>query len=165
MRGYDPAGFEALFTATITAAAALTGLLFVAISINLNKIVKEEKVLATRAAETLAMLLVVVVTSAFTLIPQSIRLMGAEILILVVPMLAVTTARQVIQRRQKPTDPLYWTISRAVSVGLTTIPGTIAGFSLALHAGGGFYWLAATALLGIVGAVYNTWILLIEIIR
>ena len=106
-----------------------------------------------------------VVTSAFPLIPQSTRLMGVEILILVVPMLTVTATRQVIQRRQNRDDPLYWTISRAVSIGLATVAGTVAGFSLALHAGGGFYWLAATALLGIVGGVYNTWILLIEIIR
>ena len=39
------------------AAAALTGLLFVAISINLDKIVKDEKTLSTRAAEALATLL------------------------------------------------------------------------------------------------------------
>jgi hypothetical protein len=31
--------------------------------------------------------------------------------------------------------------------------------------GGGLYWLAPTALLGIVGAVYNAWVLLVEIVR
>jgi hypothetical protein len=31
--------------------------------------------------------------------------------------------------------------------------------------GGGLYWLAPTALLGIVGAVYNVWVLLAEIVR
>jgi hypothetical protein len=30
---------------------------------------------------------------------------------------------------------------------------------------GGLYWLAATGLLGIVGAVYGAWVLLIEISR
>ena len=34
-----------------------------------------------------------------------------------------------------------------------------------MHWGGGLYWLAATGLLGIVGAVYGAWVLLIEIIR
>ena len=43
--------------------------------------------------------------------------------------------------------------------------GTVAGFSLALHGGGGFYWLAPAALLGTVGAVYNAWVLLVEILR
>jgi len=165
MRGYDPAAFEALFTATIAASAALTGLLFVAISINLKLIVEDQKVLATRAAETLAMMLLVVVASAITLIPQNTRLMGVEILVLVLPVLVVTVTRQIVQRRQNPADPLYWTVSRATSIAATTVPGTIAGFSLAFHAGGGFYWLAAAALLGIVGGVYNTWVLLIEVIR
>src|ERR1700744_976192 len=111
MRGYDPAAFEALFTATIAASAALTGLLFVAISINLKLIVEERNVLATRAAETLATMLLVVVASAITLIPQNTRLMGVEILVVVLPVLLATVARQPVQRRQNPADPLYWTIS------------------------------------------------------
>jgi hypothetical protein len=165
MRGYDPAGFQAFFTAIIAAAAALTGLLFVAISINLDRIVKGQKSLSTRAAEALATLLLVVVTSAVALIPQNTRLMGVEILALAVPMLALTVSQQVIQRRHSSSDPLYWTVSRAVSIAIGTIPCSIAGLSLVLHAGGGFYWLAATGLLGILGAVYNAWVLLIEIIR
>ncbi len=48
---------------------------------------------------------------------------------------------------------------------VATVPGTLAGLSLAMHWGGGLYWLAATGLLGIVGAVYGAWVLLIEIIR
>ncbi len=31
--------------------------------------------------------------------------------------------------------------------------------------GGGFYWLVATTLLGIAGAVYSAWVLLVEILR
>jgi hypothetical protein len=31
--------------------------------------------------------------------------------------------------------------------------------------GGGFYWLAPAALLGIIGAVYHAWVLLVEILR
>ena len=46
-----------------------------------------------------------------------------------------------------------------------TVPATWAGSALAAHGGGGLYWLAAAALAGIVGAVLNAWVLLIEIIR
>jgi len=45
------------------------------------------------------------------------------------------------------------------------VPGIIAGLSLAAHWGGGFYWLVPTTLLGIAGAVYSGWVLLVEIIR
>jgi hypothetical protein len=51
------------------------------------------------------------------------------------------------------------------STALATVPCTLAGLSLTLHWGGGLYWLVPTALLGIVGAVYNAWVLLVEIVR
>ena len=104
MRGYDPADWEPFFAALIAAAAALTGLLFVAVSINLDKILKRAEFLPARSAETMATLLFVVVS-------------------------------------------------------------TLAGLSLAGHWGGGVYWLAASALLGIVGASYSAWVLLVEIVR
>jgi len=165
MRGYDLAAWEPFFSAMIAAAAALTGLLFVAVSINLDRIVKGGKFLPARAAETVAMLLLVVAISALTLVPQGIRLVGLEILIIVVPMLVVTVRNQLAQRRRNPNDPLLWTISRMASTGLPAIACTIAGLSLAVGWGGGLYWLAPTALLGIVGAVYNAWVLLVEIVR
>ena len=165
MRGYDLAAWEPFFSAMIAAAAALTGLLFVAVSINLDRILKGGKFLPARAAETLATLLLVVAISALTLVPQGTRLVGLEILIIVVPMLVVTVRNQLAQRRRNPNDPLLWTISRMASTGLAAIPCTIAGLSLAVGWGGGLYWLAPTALLGIVGAVYNAWVLLVEIVR
>lgn len=165
MRGYDPAEWDSFFVAVIGAAAALTGLLFVAISINLDKIVKGPGFLPARAAETLACLLLVVIGSALALVPQSVRLLGLEILILVVPLLVVTVVKQLSHRRRNPADPLLWSVSRMACTAVATVPGTLAGLSLAVHWGGGFYWLAATGLLGIVGAVYGAWVLLIEIVR
>ena len=141
MRGYDPAAWEPFFVALISAAAALTGLLFVAVSINLDKIVKGPGFLPTRAAETLASLVLVLIGSALALVPQSVRLLGLEILILVVPMLVVTLSKQLSHRRQNPTDPLLWSVSRMACTAVATVPGTLAGLSLAVHWGGGFYWL------------------------
>lgn len=165
MHGYDPADWQSFFVAVISAAAALTGLLFVAVSINLDKIVGGAGFLPARAAETLASLLLIVVSSALVLVPQNLRLLGLEILVIVVPMLVVTMRMQVSHRRRNPSDPLLWSISRIACTAAATVPGTLAGLSLAVHWGGGLYWLAATALLGIVGAVYGAWVLLIEIVR
>ena len=55
--------------------------------------------------------------------------------------------------RQNRAGPLLWTVSRMAGTAAATVPCTVAGFSLALHGGGGFYWLAPAALLGTVGAV------------
>ena len=99
MRGYDPADWVPFFTAVIAAAASLTGLLFVAVSINLDKIIKGGKSLPARAAETLATLVLVVISSALTLIPQDTRLLGLEIVLVVLPMLVITVRIQAIGGR------------------------------------------------------------------
>jgi hypothetical protein len=93
------------------------------------------------------------------------RLLGLEILIVVVPMLVITVRSQLTHRRQNRDDPLLWTVSRMAGTAAATVPCTVAGVSLALHGGGGFYWLAPAALLGTVGAVYNAWVLRVEIVR
>jgi hypothetical protein len=153
MLGYAPDAFTAFFTAMIAAAAALTGLLFVAVSINFERLLKGSKYLLARAAETIATLLLVVVSAALPLIPQNVRLIGLEIVIIVVPMITITVRSQLRQWRQNREDPLLWTISRVTCTAAATVPCTVAGFSLALHAGGGLYWLVPAALLGIAGAV------------
>ncbi len=167
MHSFSPADWQSFFTAVTSAAAALTGLLFVAVSINLNNIVlnKGPSMLPARAAETLASLLFVVISSALTLVPQNVRLIGLEILVIVVPLLIITLRLQLKFRREHRDTPLLWSATRMTSSAAATVPGTLAGLSLLVHWGGGFYWLVPTALLGIVGAMYGAWVLLVEIIR
>jgi hypothetical protein len=165
MHGYDPTAWAGYFTAVTGAAAALAGLLFVAVSINLQNIIKGATMLPARAAETLAMLLFVVVTSALALVPQDVELLGAEIIVIVLPLAAVTLRNQVSYRRQNLDAPLLWSVSRMTASGAALVPGLLAGISLAAHWGGGLYWLVPAGLLGITGAVSSAWVLLVEIVR
>jgi modulator of FtsH protease len=157
------------FGAIVTAAAALTGLLFVAVSINLSKILDQDDEgsgsLPGRAGETLGMLLVIVIGGALTLIPEPTRLLGAELLVAAGVLLAATLYSQLGWRLRHPGQPLWWTMSRMSCTGVASVPATLAGASLAAHWGGGLYWLAAAALLGTGGAILNAWVLLVEIIR
>ena len=165
MHGYDPAAWAVFFASVTGAAAALTGLLFVAMSINLSNILSGPAMLAARAAETLVVLVFVVISSALSLIPQDVRVLGVEILVLAVPLTVITARDQLKFQRQNPDSPLMWSVSRVASSSAALVPGMIAGVSLIAHWGGGLYWLAATALLGIAGAVYSAWVLLVEIVR
>ena len=165
MHGNDPVTLTAFFTAVTGAAAALVGLLFVAVSINLDNILKSTSMLTARAAETLAILLFVLSSSALALVPQDIELLGAEILVIAVPLTVITVRNQLKFQRQSTDSPLLWSVSRATASAVALVPGLIAGVCLAAHWSGGFYWLVPTALLGIAGAVYSAWVLLVEIVR
>jgi hypothetical protein len=107
----------------------------------------------------------VVLAAALALVPQALWLLGTEILLIVVPLAAVTLRNQLNYRRQHPDHPLSWSVSRMTASGITLVPGLLGGISLAAHWGGGLYWLVPTTLLGISGAVYGAWVLLVEIMR
>src|SRR5690242_16811419 len=80
MTAYDASAWTDLFVASAGASAALTGLLFVAVSINLDRILSLEGA-ADRALATLLLLLLAVVVSLVGLIPgQSAGALGAEVL-------------------------------------------------------------------------------------
>jgi len=165
VHSYSNAGWEYFFAAMVGATAALTGLLFVAVSINLDRILQGHRFLPARAAETLVSLVFVLYASALALVPQNTRLLGLEILVVVLPIIALSARSQLAHRKERPRDPFLWFASRLSAIAIGTIPGLIAGISLLVRWGGGIYWLVPTAILGIAGAVYSAWVLLVEIVR
>src|ERR1700753_1101544 len=79
---YATAGWENFFVAEAGASAALLGLLFVAVSINLPKVLQLAS-LPGRAGESLTVLVNVLVGATVGLVPgQSPQLLGAEIVVL-----------------------------------------------------------------------------------
>jgi hypothetical protein len=110
-------------------------------------------------------LVFVLSASALALVPQNTRLLGLEIVVVVVPILALSARSHLAHRKERPRDPFLWFASRLGAIAIGTIPGLIAGISLLVRWGGGIYWLVPTAILGIAGAVYSAWVLLVEIAR
>jgi hypothetical protein len=154
------------FLGELGAAAALAGLLFVAVSVNQARILQLGR-MADRALEALVMLLLVLVISSVTLIPgQSFREVGIEILILG----AVTLAAMVPLQRSymRDLDPSYRRpTSRIVrinrlAVGLITLAGIVITWR---GDDRGLYLLPPGILLSFLAAMVNTWVLLIEINR
>ncbi len=164
MYAYQPSEWTDLFVAVAGASAALAGLLFVAVSINLERIIGEAG-LPDRALETVLMLIAVLVVSIAALIPgQSAGVLGLELLVGGIA-LAFAVVRLPLIREGDGPPPRAWLATRWAIRILAVAPLILGGASLMTSDGGGLYWVVAGVVFAIVGAVANAWVLLVEILR
>lgn len=164
MAAFDISHWKDLFVASAGASAALAGLVFVAVSINIERILKFEG-LPERALQTVLLLLSVVLVSIIGLIPgQGHVAIGAELLGEALVFGAVIA--MLLKRSLPPrSSPHSWRLSRQLVMAAGTVPLIIGGASILAQAGGGLYWTAAGMILAIAGAVANAWVLMVEILR
>jgi hypothetical protein len=160
---YDVSEWSELFVATAGAAAALAGLVFVAVSINIDRILKLPGI-PERALEAVATLIVVVVVSIAGLIPgQSTVALGIELLV-IAAVYASLVARLRLRAPAKD-EPFLRVMSRATVRGFAVIPLLVGAVTLLAEAGGGLYWIAGGLATATVASVANAWVLLVEILR
>lgn len=161
---YDPSEWSDLYVAAAGASAALAGLLFVAVSINLDRIL-EFPGLPERALETLALLLGVLVVCIVGLIPgQGNVALGVELLAVSLALAALVFRLPTAYTGPEEVPPAYlW--SRWIVRLTATVPFVVGGVSVIAEGGGGLYWVVAGIVFAVVGAVANAWVLLVEILR
>ena len=158
------------FLAEAGAAGVLTGLVFVGVSINLEKIVADPRSgLAGRAAEALILLVAVLITSSLLLVPgQGGDLVGLEVLAVGGVAWAWTLTIQLLHLRNwRAMGPALRRIfvSRVALVQAATLPFLAAGVAILGWGTGGLYLLAAGMLLSVIVALSEAWVLLVEINR
>lgn len=162
---YDPGPWNDFGVAAAGSSAALAGLVFVAVSINLDRILAYPW-LPDRVAETVVLLVAVLVESLLLLAPgQSRTALGLEVLTIGAAAWAAVTAVHVRLRRHRAHTTPVQRRFRIVAGQLASLPALIAAVSLLLAAGGGLYWLFAGIALSVLAAVFNAWVLLIEVVR
>jgi len=164
MFAYDPSEWSNLFVATAGASAALAGLVFVAVSINIQRIL-EFPGLPERALETILLLMAVLLVSIVGLVPgQSDAALGIELLAIGL-VIGGSIVRLPVTRSDLADEPRVRLWSRWAVRLAAMGPLLVAGATLLAESGGGLYWLVAGIVFAIAGAIANAWVLLVEILR
>jgi hypothetical protein len=164
MTAYDASEWTEFFVAAAGASAALAGLVFVAVSINVDRILRFPG-LPERALATVMLLLSVVLVSLIGLIPGQSRVaLAGELLgvglVFGVAILGLTRRSMAGRDAQAVHAIGHWLL-----VALGTVPVVLGAVSMFAETGGGLYWVAGAIVLATTGAVANAWVLLVEILR
>src|SRR5829696_5912389 len=158
------------FLAGAEAAAVLTGLVFVGVSINLEKIMSHTSYgLTGRTLEALVLLMAVLLATSLLLVPrQGIALAGVEVLAVGVADWAAIVAIQLLQLRSwKSLEPHLRLVGVAwiVMGQVATLPFVAAGGAMLGWGMGGLYWLVTGVVLSFLVAVADASVILVEIHR
>ena len=146
---FDPAAWQDFYVMMGGANAALTGLVFVALSIHL-KAVLEHPLLKPRAVIALTVLATQIVIAAIVLTPQSSTYMGMEIFILNASFLVVDLRQQ-----------RSFAIRRASLLGFgIRLLYIYSAISLIVGVGAGFYALALVIVVTLGRTMASSWALL-----
>lgn len=153
------------FAAAAGAASALAGLVFVALSINLTKILQTPG-LTPRSAETIILLSAGLIAPLVGLIPaQSARALGLELGAVAVVACFVPLSFQIVAGRAGYYQRRWQFVQRVILHQLATVPLLLASAFIFFSKDDGLYWLALGITLTLVVGLLNAWILLVEIDR
>lgn len=159
-------GWNEFFVAEVGAAAALAGLLVVAMSINIEKIMGMAT-LPPRAAQTLIIISAALVLASLGLFPgQSATVFGYEAIVIGV-VIALTGALEVrnLFARRGASDPLFWSLYPLLLVVITAVPPIVGGALLVAGNETGGYWIGAGIIIAFLTTLQGGWVLLVEILR
>jgi hypothetical protein len=140
---------------------ALTGLLFVAVSVK-STVLAASRGLSYRAAQTLVLFMTSVLVAVLLVAPQPAASLGWELLAVAV---VSGIALLVFDRRagHGSDQGVARYIERFSPNTITALLVGVAGLTFLLKAGGGLYWLIPAAVASLLGGVVNAWLFLVKV--
>jgi hypothetical protein len=158
--GYTNTAWLGFGEALAAVAGALTGLLFVALSVR-SDVVSASRSLASRAAQTLVLFMTAVLVAVLLVAPQPPAALGSELLAVA---LVSGAALLILDRRAGHADRgAIRYIERFSPNMITAALVGVAGLTLLVKAGGGLYWLIPATMASLLGGVVNAWLFLVKV--
>lgn len=157
--------WDAFFTAEVGASAALTGLLFVGMSINLNRILSLPAI-ANRAFQSLILLLGVLAIASLLLVPgESYADYGWEILAVAIPLWLGVNALEVRSWRRVQSSQRHYLGAHTFELQVPMILFLVAGALFVGNSDTAPYWLVPATVIAFIITVVEAWVITVEINR
>lgn len=159
--GYTASMWLDFGEALAAVAGALTGLLFVAVSVKSDAL-SASRSLTSRAAQTLVLFITSVVIALLLVAPQPAVALGWELLAVA---MVSGAALLILDRRagHGPDQGVARYIEKFSPNSVTAVLVGVAGLTFLLKAGGGLYWLIPASMASLLGGVVNAWLFLVKV--
>jgi len=145
------------------AASALIGLLFVAVSIKIDIVARSQDLLS-RAAQTLALLLVALLSSMLLVVPdQELWMLGVEVVALVAVLIVVLTVFDHLAKAAREKSVTARLIDQVSPNVISCLLLGSAGLSLTFDRHWGLYLLVPAFVALLTGGVVNAWLFLVRL--
>jgi hypothetical protein len=151
------------FLTAAGASAALAGLVIVATSVNIARILQFRH-LPFRAGTTISTLILILVSSLVALIPQRASSLGLEIFVFgfICWLLEIRSSQLSNVARIERQRPRFESILEATLGQIQTIPFMIGGAMISAGRPAGLYWVATGIIAVFIASTLNVWVLTVE---